>query len=109
MQNQAVLNREKLDYQIEHETNQLFSQLEIQIRDHVDAQRRLKLNHDLHHLAERSLSLLQTEFTTGQTEFEEVLRMERKLLTYQLELERARVNINNSLYNINYLIGNEND
>jgi outer membrane protein TolC len=108
MQNQAVLNREKLDYQIEHETNQLFSQLELLIRDHVDAQRRLKLNQNLHHLAERSLSLLQTEFTTGQTEFEEVLRMERKLLTYQLELERARVDINNAVYNINYLIGNEN-
>jgi outer membrane protein TolC len=107
MQNQAVLDREKITYQIEHKTNQLHSQLEFLMRDHVDAKRRLELNHGLLDLAERSLSLLQTEFTTGKTEFDEVLRMERKLLTYQLELERARVDINNAVYKINYLVGNE--
>ena len=107
MQNQASLEKEHIEYQIENRSNELASELEFLIRDHVDGHRRLALNRQLYHLAERSLSLLQTEFTTGQTEFEEVLRMERKLLTYQLELERARVDINNAVYNINYLLGNE--
>jgi outer membrane protein TolC len=77
------------------------------MRDYLDGQRRIELYRHLHDLADRSLSLLQTEFTTGKTEFEEVLRMERKLLTYQLELEKARVDINNAVYRINYIVGNE--
>ena len=107
MQNQAALEKENIEYQIENKTNQLSSQLEFLIRDHLDGERRINLYRHLHDLAERSLSLLQTEFTTGKTDFEEVLRMERKLLAYQLELEKAHVDINNAVYKINYLVGNE--
>jgi outer membrane protein TolC len=109
MQNQASLEKERIQFQIEDKTNQLSSQLEFLVRDHLDAQRRNKLYRHLHDLANRSLSLLLTEFTTGQTDFEEILRMERRLLTYQLELEKARVDINNAVYKINYLVGNEKD
>lgn len=107
MQNQATLEKERIQYEIENKTNQLFSELEFLIKDHLDGQRRIDLYRHLHDLAERSLSLLQIEFTTGKTDFEEVLRMERKLLAYQLELEKARVDINNAVYKINYLVGNE--
>jgi len=107
MQNQATLEKERIEYQIENKTNQLSTQLEFLIRDHLDSERRINLYRHLHDLAERSLSLLQTEFTTGKTDFEEVLRMERKLLAYQLELEKAHVDINNAVYKINYLVGNE--
>jgi len=109
MQNQASLEKERIQYQLEDKTNELSSQLEFLVRDHLDAQRRNKLYRYLHDLANRSLSLLLTEFTTGQTDFEEVLRMERKLLTYQLEHEKAQVDINNAVYKINYLVGNEKD
>jgi outer membrane protein TolC len=109
LQNQANLEKERIQYQIEDKTNQLSTQLEFLVRDHLDAQRRNKLYRHLHDLANRSLSLLLTEFTTGQTDFEEVLRMERKLLTYQLEYEKAQVDINNAVYKINYLVGNEKD
>jgi len=107
IQNQAQLEKQQIQYQIEDKSNQLGTQLEFLIRDHQDGQRRLTLYRSLHYLAERSLSLLQTEFTTGKVDFEEVLRMERKLLTYQLELEKARVDINNAVYKINYLTGHE--
>ncbi|GAG99528.1 unnamed protein product [marine sediment metagenome] len=32
----------------------------------------------------------QTDYTTGNKNFEEVLRMERKILKFNLELEKAR-------------------
>ena len=100
-----MLEKESIRYQIEERTNQLTSQLELLIRDHLDAQRRLGLYRNLYDLAFRSLGLLQTEFATGEADFEEVLRMERKLLAYQLELEKAHIDNNNAVYNINYLTG----
>ena len=105
MQNQVRLEKEKIEFEIENKTNELSSQLEFLVKEHLDGQRRIELFQHLHDLSERSLSLLQTEFTTGKTDFEEVLRMERKLLTYQLELEKARVDVNNAVYKINYLVG----
>lgn len=107
MQNQAQLKLEQIQFQIEDKSNQLRTELEFLVTDHLDGQRRMALYRNLHYLAERSLSLLQTEFTTGKVDFEEVLRMERKLLAYQLELEKARVDINNVVYRINYLTGYE--
>ncbi len=107
MQNQARLEKEQIQYQIEEKTNQLSSQLEFLVRDHLDAHRRNQLYRHLHDLADRSLSLLLTEFSTGKSDFEEVLRMERKLLNYQLEFEEARVDINNAVYEISYLVGDE--
>ena len=102
---QVTLEKEGLEYQIEEQNNRLVTALEGFIRDHLDAKRRVVLYQNLHDLAGRSLSLLQTEFTTGTADFEEVLRMERKLLTYQLEIERARVETNRAIYQINYIIG----
>ena len=107
MQNHAVLQQQRIQHQIEDKTNKLSSELAFLMRDHADGIRRKELYQHLLDLAERSLSLIQTEFTTGKTEFEEVLRVERKLLTYQLALQRARVDINNAVYHINYLVGNE--
>ncbi|MEO1050520.1 MAG: TolC family protein [Bacteroidota bacterium] len=105
MSKQASLRKESIQFQMEEKTNNLATQLEMFITDHLDAQRRLQLYARLYDLSERSLSLLQTEFTTGKTDFEELLRMERKLLSYQLELEKARVDNNDAVYNINYLLG----
>lgn len=102
---QVTLEKEGLKYQIEEQNNRLIIALEEQIRNHLDAKRRVVLYQNLHDLAGRSLSLLQTEFTTGTADFEEVLRMERKLLTYQLEIEKARVETNRAIYQINYIIG----
>ncbi|MCR9250998.1 MAG: TolC family protein [bacterium] len=105
MQKQASIQKEGFQHKIEDKNNQLSSNLENLIKDHLDAQRRLNLYEKLHDLAERSLALLQTEFTTGTTDFEEVLRMERKLLTYQLAMQKASVDNNNAIYKINYLSG----
>ncbi len=108
LRNQASLEKEQILYQIEDKTNLLSSQLEFLVRDHLDALRRNQLYRHLYILADRSLSLLLTEFSAGKSDFEEVLRMERKLLDYQLDLEEALVDVNNAVYKITYLVGDEN-
>lgn len=105
MQNQAILEQQSLQYQIEEKVNQLSSEMEYLIRDYLNGQQKIELYEQLTDLANKSISLLQTEFTTGKADFEEILALERKLLTYQLELERAKVDANNAVHNINYLIG----
>ncbi|MDN5214583.1 TolC family protein [Fulvivirgaceae bacterium BMA12] len=105
MKRQAVLQKESLEHQMEEESNRLATALKNFIAEHLDASRRLTLYQRLHNLAKQSLLLLQTEFSTGKTGFEEVLRMERKLLTYQLEIVKARVDVNKAVYNIDYLMG----
>ena len=102
---QFEFEKESLQMQLDQEVNKMTSDLEIFIRDHLDARRKLDLYEHLIELADRSLSLLQTEFTTGSADFEEVLRMEKRLLGYQLELEKAREECNRAIYNINYFIG----
>jgi outer membrane protein TolC len=107
MQNQAILEKQSLQYQIEEKSNQLSSEIEYLTRDYLNGQQKIGLYEQLTDLASRSISLLQTEFTTGKADFEEILELERKLLTYQLELERAKVDVNNAVHSINYLIGDE--
>ena len=105
LKNQEELNKESLQYEIEEKSNRLASELEKLIKDHLDAVRRISLYKKLYSLAEQSLSLLQTEFVTGKRDFAELLRMERRLLSYRLELEKARMDSNNTIYEIEYLTG----
>jgi len=51
------------------------------------------------------MKLLETEYAGGNKDFEEVLRMERKLLIYDLELEKARSDKQAAISFINYLTG----
>lgn len=105
MEKQAQLQQEATRLARESEEDQLRSELETLYRDYQDAQRRVTLNRRLADLAERTLDLLQTEFTTGEADFEEIIRIEQQLLDYQLAVERARVEQNNYVYSIHYLMG----
>jgi outer membrane protein TolC len=74
-------------------------------KDFSDAKRRITLNEQQARLAQKSLNLLETEYTTDNKNFEEILRMERKLLKYKLELEMARADKQAAISFINYLMG----
>jgi len=74
-------------------------------KDFSDAKRRITLNEHQANLAQKSLNLLETEYTTDSKNFEEILRMERKLLKYKLELEKARADKQAALSFIDYLMG----
>jgi outer membrane protein TolC len=70
-----------------------------------DADRRIDLYKKQQIRAEKSIQLLEMEYATDNTSFEEILRMERKQLFYALELERARADKQAAVSYINYLMG----
>jgi cobalt-zinc-cadmium efflux system outer membrane protein len=109
MQKEALLEKEAVELRKENLENELRTALEEQYRDLLHARRQVALYKRLSSLAEESFSLLQEEFSTGKNSFEEVLRMERQLLNYRLELARARTALNRHVYNINYLMGSQNE
>lgn len=71
----------------------------------MDAGRRMGLYREQLLLAERSMNLLETEYATANRNFEEILRMERKVLFYALELEKARADRQAAVSFIEYLMG----
>jgi outer membrane protein, heavy metal efflux system len=87
--------------------NRLNTSLEKGWRDYLDAQRRVTLNKYLIELADQSLDILLAEFTSAGKDFEEVLRMDRQLLNYELELEKARADQNTAVAFILYLTGRQ--
>ncbi|WP_163707543.1 TolC family protein [Mangrovibacterium lignilyticum] len=74
-------------------------------KDFQDADRRITLNENQAKLARMSIDLLETDYSNTGKNFEEILRMERKLLLYQLELEKARADKQAARSFINYLMG----
>jgi outer membrane protein TolC len=105
MEKQALLQQEAAALSQESTQDQLRTELEQLYRNYLDAQRRVALNRRLADLAERTLGLLQTEFTTGEADFEEIIRLQQQLLEYQLQEEKARIAQNNYVYSIEYLMG----
>ena len=105
MKKEALLKQEAVEYQKENLGNELLTEFEQLYRDYLNAQRKVELYSELTTLAEQSLRLLQTELATGQNGLFELIRMERKLLNYRLELAKARTEKNNNVYRINYLMG----
>ena len=105
MQKEAVLQQQAVAFRKENLENELLTQLEQLYRDYLDAQRKITLYKRLSTIAQQSLNLLQTEFTGGKSNIFELIRMERQLLNYRLELERARTEKNNHVYRINFLMG----
>jgi outer membrane protein TolC len=74
-------------------------------KDYRDANRRIDLYNRQLELAKISLKLLETDYATGNRNFEEILRMDRKVLKYNLELERAKADKQASISFITYLMG----
>ena len=105
MEKQALLQQEATQLAQESTQDQLLTELEQLYRNYQNAQRRVVLNRRLADLADRTLGLLQTEFTTGEADFEEIIRLQQQLLNYQLEEAQARIEQNNYVYSIEYLMG----
>ncbi len=73
--------------------------------EYRDAQRREKLYKSQAVLAKKALSILETEYSTQSSNFEEVLRMERKWLSYSLEYQKALADKQAAVAFMNYLMG----
>jgi cobalt-zinc-cadmium efflux system outer membrane protein len=98
---QTAKSNEKLDRE-----NMLETLFENTWKELMDAERRLLLYQNQLRLAEKSIQLLEVEYTTANSNFEEILRMDRKQLFYALELEKARTDKQAAVSFIDYLMGN---
>ncbi|MBN1649720.1 MAG: TolC family protein [Bacteroidales bacterium] len=96
----AAKENQKID-----KSNMLETLFEKSWKDYQDANRRTLLYTSQLKLAQKSVRLLETEYATANKNFEEILRMERKILKFNLELEKARADKQAAIAFINYLMG----
>lgn len=89
-----------------NKTNVLETLFENVWKEYRDADRRIHLYVTQLKLARKALGLLETEYVTGNSNFEEILRMDRSVLNYNLELEKARADKQAAISFITYLMGN---
>ncbi|MFC2080105.1 TolC family protein [Bacteroidota bacterium] len=105
MVSEVIYLQESKDLNILDKENMLETVLENSWKDYRDSDRRLRLYTSQTMLADQALKLLETEYASGNKDFEEILRMERQLLQYGLNLEKARSDKQASISFINYLMG----
>ncbi|WP_445747825.1 TolC family protein [Polaribacter sp.] len=74
-------------------------------KDFSDGDRRIYLNEKQSEIAKKVLDVLITSYSTNSKDFEEVLRIERQLLKYELEHQKALTDKNAAVAFMNYLIG----
>ncbi len=105
MVNEVMYLQEAKEFEKTERVNFLETILENAWKDYLDADRRIRLYLVQLDLAGQSLRLLETEYATGNNSFEEILRMDRRVLKYGLELEMARSDKQAAISFINYLMG----
>ena len=105
MVNEAVYMQESTVNKKVNKINMLETTYSNSKKDYDDANRRIPLFEGQSERATQAIQLLETEYATNGKNFEEVLRMERQLLKYKLELEKARSDKNAAVAFINYLMG----
>ena len=105
MINEVTYLQDAKGFEISDKANFLNSLFERTWKEYLDANRRINLNISQLELARLSIRLLETEYTNGNKNFEEILRMESRVLKYALELEKARADKNASISFIYYLMG----
>lgn len=106
MVKEAVYQESAKAHEIQDKKNTLETVFEKTWNELMDADRRLLLYEKQLELANRSMNLLEGEYTTAGENFEEILRMERKRLRYALELEKARADKQAAISFLDYLRGN---
>jgi len=95
---EAAKENEKAD-----KINMLETLFENGWKEYLDAARRIDLFISQLNLAKKSAKILETDYASGNKNFEEILRMERKVLKFNLELEKARADKQAAISFINYL------
>ncbi len=106
---QAELNIQSVQSQITDKENKLETDLSSSLRDYYDARRRFDL-YDQKQIqrVNQALSIMTQNYSTDSSNFEEILRMQRKLLGYQLSRIQALVDMQVSSAFIDYLTGKHN-
>ncbi len=107
MRNEAEFLRDAASLSAEDVNNNLRVAFQQTIQNLNDADRRVRLYNDQASLADKSVQLLIASFSTGETDFVEVLRMQQQLLDFQFRQVEAVVDKNTSIAQLIYLTGNK--
>jgi len=105
MVKEAVFMQQATEEQRVDKINTLETLFEKAHNEYRDADRRIVLYQKQRQLAEKAIKILEAEYTTNGINFEEILRMEKRMLGYSLELEKARGDKQASIAFIKYLMG----
>jgi len=103
---QAELNLSSVQQDIISMGNKLETDLNRALRDRNDAQRRFNL-YDTKQIqrVEQAINIMMKSYSSDASDFEEILRLQRKLLDYQLKRIRASADLYTANSYINYLSG----
>ncbi len=105
MVNEAIHMQDATLGNKEEKVNSLEVLFERTYYEYIDGQRRINLYNKQKVYAQKAISILETEYATNGKNFEEILRMEKRLLSYSLELEKAYSDKQASIAFIKYLMG----
>lgn len=106
---EASLNRSVAQDQILAGENQIETSFYSALRDLEDAKRRFELYDEQQiHRVEQTVDILLQSYSSDNSQFEEILRLERKLFSYQLERVTAQSDEFKALKFIHYLSGQQN-
>ncbi|MCU4166420.1 TolC family protein [Carboxylicivirga caseinilyticus] len=105
MVQEVIYEQESVTNNKSNQINILENILEKSYNEMTDAERRLTLFNKQILLSSKSLRIIETEYANQNSNFEEMLRMQKRMLKYQLELEKARTDKLASIAFINYLMG----
>jgi len=106
---QARQREKSVNYARIEQENRLQTSLETALKDIRSADRNLKLASDVQiRYTEQAVEMLLAEYASEGVEFEEVLRMQQRLLDYLLLHEQALSNMNIANAYLDYLTGRHN-
>lgn len=106
---QAERNTQDLQFQISSRDNSLETELDASLRDFEDAQRRFNLyNEKQIQRITQAINIMMDAYASDSSEFEEILRMQRRLLEYKLKRVQANVDQHRAVAYIEYLSGKHN-
>jgi outer membrane protein TolC len=106
---QAEQNIQSAQLQISSKENSLETDLDESLRDYYDAERRFELYDQTQiQRVNQALTIMIQAYSTDSSNFEEILRMQRKLLDYQLSRIQALADMHKAMAYIEYLTGQHN-
>ncbi len=105
MINEAIYQQQAVEEKKADKINGLETLFEKVYSEYADANRRIILFEKQSNFASRAIKILESEYASNGKNFEEILRMEKSLLKYSLELEKARADKQAAIAFINYLMG----
>ncbi len=105
MLKEAELNAQAQSDLSNNVKNKLHTVFEKTTTEYEDAERRIILYQKQRILAKKALDILIVSYSTDTKDFDEVLRMERLLLKYELEEEKAKIDKNIAVAFSYYLLG----